>query len=158
MAGGQAADGGRSSEPRRPTQQAMRVKRIICQYVRSFRICTAFAGSCQLPVAHCHHHWAEIGWNGPGLRVLPSGSCLRAFRSRREEEQPPSYSSSAAPECFPEFPAPTPVLEFFVRLCRLFNCSLSQRNPGPNSHISHFPRPSISHFQPVFSWLLPPFG
>lgn len=57
----------------RPTQQAMRVKRIICQYVRSFRICTAS------PVASCqfrHHHHASPS-PVPGPPTGPQATLLR---------------------------------------------------------------------------------
>lgn len=112
----------------RPTQQAMRVKRIICQYVRSFRICTAFAGSCQLLIAHCHHHWADenwIEWSGDSVSWLLG----------------PAFGPSPC--------TPSPVLEFFVRLCRLFNCSLSQRNPATPPTLPLFPF-SNDHNLPPF--------
>jgi len=67
-----------------------------------------------------------------------SGSCLWAlFTALR--------SATISP--------PLPVLKFFVRLCRLFNCSLSQRNPATPPTLPLFPF-SYGHIPPP----TPPFS
>lgn len=66
---------GQTLSEARPTQQAMRVKRIICQYVRSFRICTASpVASCQFNYRHHHHPSSETV---PGPPTVPQATLLR---------------------------------------------------------------------------------
>lgn len=63
-----------------PTQQAMRVKRIICQYVRSFRICSASTAvaSCQSPVQPSSTSSQDCNRTSPSPLVKPAPMAVRA--------------------------------------------------------------------------------
>lgn len=127
----------RCSEARRPTQQAMRVKRIICQYVRSFRICTAFAGSWQSP-AHCHHHWVEIEWREGGAGVEDRAVSVSSVRGPAFGHHPPITSSPSPPpppascsHCRPAeiLCAPLPLIQLLAQSTQSCHFSLTISPP-----------------------------
>lgn len=165
---------GQTLSEARPTQQAMRVKRIICQYVRSFRICTASpVASCQFNHRHHHHPSSETVPGPPTVpqaTLLDGHSCVFLLSMSLSPSPTTSSSSSSSSSSLSSFAVHTnslcpPFIQLLAQstysslddcptdcqTVRQSSISISTISTSLPSMLPSCPRLS-------FGWLLPPFG